>query len=419
MILRQDAQVKHKLSLTLRNWLPVLQSGLNDLEKELEPFYESNPLINVKSGFEEQYEKKFPKKLLQSQFKTSKRDQIEALLTEDKNLFSVLHEQIIPPLFPTRRSEDIAFKIIENLDENGYFEGNSEHIAKELAVTTKEVEKVRLRFAHLDPVGIASRNVAESFLFQLEQAPCSDSVYESAQVLINDLSNMHVHTKLPCFEEAVRLIKGFKNPPAIEYFEESAQVIPDIYIYVDDNQNIEIKLNDAYYPTIEIDESYGVEHNFVQKKLKEAQNLVDALEMRKATVYKVGLMIVEYQYDFFMGGSIKPLTLKVLADEFGHNQSTISRAIANKYIECNRGLFPMKDFFSAAIEEDISNASIKEYMLELIKTEDRKKPYSDMKLLEIIQEKFKVKMVRRTISKYRLQLNIASSSERKKLYLLG
>ena len=140
--------------------------------------------------------------------------------------------------------------------------------------------------------------------------------------------------------------------------------------------------------------------------------------MRRATLYKVGLMIVEYQYDFFTGGDIKPLTLKVLADEFGHNPSTISRAIAGKYIACDRGVFAMKDFFTTAIDEDISNAAIKEFVVELIKNEPKEKPLSDMKILELIQEKFHVKMVRRTIAKYRKQLNIAGSSERKKLYKL-
>jgi RNA polymerase sigma-54 factor len=140
--------------------------------------------------------------------------------------------------------------------------------------------------------------------------------------------------------------------------------------------------------------------------------------MRKATLYKVGLMIVEYQYDFFTGGAIMPLTLKTLADEFGHNPSTISRAIANKYIACERGVFAMKDFFTTAIEEDVSNAAIKEFLISIIKEEKHEKPLSDIKLLDIIQKKFNVKMVRRTIAKYRKQLNIAGSSERKKLYKL-
>jgi RNA polymerase sigma-54 factor len=217
----------------------------------------------------------------------------------------------------------------------------------------------------------------------------------------------------------MHVIGTFKNPPGIDYMEESAQVIPDLMIYNDPETGIEVSLNERYYPSITINSEYGVDHAFVRDKIKEAKSLIDALEMRKATLYKVGLMIVEYQYDFFTGGAIKPLTLKTLADEFGHNPSTISRAIANKYIACDRGTLPMKDFFTTAIDEDVSNAAIKEYVSELVKNESHKKPLSDMKLLEMIQNKFKITMVRRTIAKYRSQLNIAGSSERKKLYQLG
>jgi RNA polymerase sigma-54 factor len=215
------------------------------------------------------------------------------------------------------------------------------------------------------------------------------------------------------------VISSFKNPPAIEYLEDSAQVIPDLMIFFDEENGIEVKLNDAYYPTIHINTAYGVAHEFISQKIKEAKSLVDALEMRKATLYKVGLMIVEYQYEFFTGGDIKPLTLKTLADEFGHNPSTISRAIANKYIACDRGIFTMKEFFTTAIDEDVSNSAIKDYLYHIVKEESPKKPLSDMKLLEMIQDNFKVTMVRRTIAKYRKQLNIAGSSERKKLYQLG
>jgi len=171
----------------------------------------------------------------------------------------------------------------------------------------------------------------------------------------------------------MKVIASFKNPPAIEYLEDSAQIVPDLMIYTDPEEGIEVKLNDRYYPSIAIDNAYGVDHAFVKEKIKEAKSLVDALEMRKATLYKVGLMIVEYQYDFFTGGAIRPLTLKTLADEFGHNPSTISRAIANKYIACDRGVYAMKDFFTTAIDEDVSNAAIKEYVSELVKNESPKK----------------------------------------------
>jgi RNA polymerase sigma-54 factor len=159
--------------------------------------------------------------------------------------------------------------------------------------------------------------------------------------------------------------------------------------------------------------------DFVKMKLKEAKDLVDALEMRKATLYKLGLMIVEHQYEFFLGGDIKPMRLKDLSEDLDYNQSTISRAISNKYLECNRGVISLKDFFSTAIDEDLSNTSIKEFIKEIVKNENRDRPLSDIKILELIEKKFSITLSRRTITKYRKQLDISSSSERKSLYKLG
>lgn len=416
---KTSVELKNKLSNTLRNWLPILQSSLSDLGEAMAPFVEGNPLIDVKSGYEESFEARIPKKIQFGYVQNSHSEAIEALTIQHKSLYEVLEEQIDTSLFPTPISRLIATHIIENLDEGGYYEGESESFCAQNGITIEQFEKIRLRFIHVEPVGIGARNVSESFLFQLDSSSISDSGYALASEMINHLDELGRYRKEPFFDEAMRVIGSFKNPPAIDYMEDSQQVIPDLMIYTDQEAGIEVKLNDQYYPAISIDSAYGVDHTFVRDKLKEAKSLVDALEMRKATLYKVGLMIVEYQYDFFTGGAIKPLTLKTLADEFGHNPSTISRAIANKYIACNRGIYPMKDFFTTAIDEDVSNAAIKEYVSELVKNESHKKPLSDMKLLEMIQDKFKITMVRRTIAKYRKQLNIAGSSERKQLYLLG
>ena len=419
-VLRQTQSVenKHKLSNTLRNWLPILHSSLSDLGEAMSPFIEGNPVVEVKSGYEEDFEKKIPRKIITGGVNNSRTEQIEALTVQTRSLYEILDEQIGAPLFPTPLSQAIATFVVENLDENGYYEGNSELFCQKHSLQKEEFEKVRERFAHIEPVGVGAKDLSESFLFQLENSDISDGAYPLAQEIIKDLANIHSYSDQEHFAEVMRVLTSFKNPPAIDFLEDSAQVIPDLMIFFNEDQSIEVKLNDSYYPTIHIDFDYGVEHEFVAQKIKEAKGLVDALDMRKATLYKVGLMIVEYQYEFFTGGAIMPLTLKTLADEFGHNPSTISRAIANKYIACDRGIFAMKDFFTTAIDEDVSNAAIKEFLIALIKQEDHAKPLSDMKLLDLIQEKFKIKMVRRTIAKYRNQLNIAGSSERKKLYNL-
>ncbi len=419
--LRQNANVetKHKLSNTLRNWLPILHSSLSDLGDAMAPFIEANPIIEVKSGFEEEFEKKIPKKIISGRISNSRTEQIEALTIQKKSLYEVLDEQLGKPLFPTPISQDVANFIVKNLDEDGYYEGDTLAFCKKNSIDIDKFEQIRLRFSHIEPIGIGAKNLSESFIFQLDASDISDEAYPLCLKIIKDIESIYDYANEENFSEVMRVLGSFKNPPAIEFKEDSTQIVPDLMIYFNDENAIEVKLNDTYYPTINIDTKYAVKHDFISQKIKEAKSLVDALDMRKATLYKVGLMIVEYQYEFFVGGQIMPLTLKTLADEFGHNPSTISRAIANKYIACERGVFAMKDFFTTAIDEDVSNAAIKEFLVGMIKTEDKLKPLSDMKLLDLIQNKFKVKMVRRTIAKYRKQLNIAGSSERKKLYQLG
>lgn len=410
---------KQKFSSTLRGWLPILQANLDTLVETLEPFVQENPFISVKSGCEVP-DKKFEKKSFFSEVsKNSVSETIEALTLDKKSLFQTLHEQINPPLFPTEKSQRIAYEIIEHINAEGYFEAASlVEIAKKLAVSTDEVEKIRQRFAYLEPLGIGALDLKETFLFQLQDLSLEDALYCMVEKLITHFDTIESFSKEPLFSEALSVIKRFRNPPAIDFLEDEKEVIPDIFIY-DLAGAIEVRLNDAYYPEVILDtEGIDENHSFVSQKIKDAKDLIDALEMRKATLYKIGLMIVEYQYDFFFGKAIKPMKLKDLADDLGRNPSTISRAIAGKYLSCSRGVIPLKQFFATAVEEDISNSAIKEYMLELVKNESKLKPLSDLKLLELIESKFNIKMVRRTITKYRQQFNIASSSERKKLYTL-
>jgi RNA polymerase sigma-54 factor len=416
---KTSVEAKNKLSNTLRNWLPILHSSLSDLGEAMAPFVESNPLIEIKSGYEESFEAKIPRKIQYGYVQNSHSQAIEALTVQHKSLYDVLDEQCEAPLFPTPLSQAVARHICENLDEGGCYEGDDALFCSNKGISIEQFEKIRDRFRHVEPVGIGARDLSESFLFQLEHASISDEAYPLALEMCQNLESLNRYHKESYFSEVMKVIGSFKNPPAIDFLEDSQQVIPDLMIFNDPDEGIEVKLNDQYYPSITIDNDYGIDHSFISQKFKEAKSLVDALEMRKATLYKVGLMIVEYQYDFFLGGAIKPLTLKMLADEFGHNPSTISRAIANKYIACDRGIYAMKEFFTTAIDEDISNAAIKEYVAELVKNESHKKPLSDMKLLDLVQTKFNITMVRRTIAKYRSQANIAGSSERKKLYQLG
>ncbi len=416
---RASQNQKQKLSSTLRGWLPILQSDLDALPEAIEPFVQANPFIQVRPG-NEKPDKKFAKKsFFQELSRNSVSETIEALTINKKSLYETLNEQINPPLFPTKISQDIAYKIIENIDSEGYFEKHTlKEIATSLHVDENKVEKIRERFAYLEPLGIGAVSLKESFLFQLYDIEVEEGLCRYIKKLITDFDSIENYSKDVQFGAALKVIKTFRNPPAIDFLEDELQVIPDIFVY-DSKGVIEVALNDGYYPEIII-ETDGLDegHEFVAAKIKDAKDLVDALEMRKATLYKIGLMIVEYQYDFFFGKAIRPMKLKDIADDLERNPSTISRAISGKYLSCSRGIIPLKQFFATAVEENISNSAIKEYMCELVKYEDHKKPLSDVKILASIEKKFGVKMVRRTITKYRKEFNIAGSSERKKLYAL-
>ena len=411
---KQTLAPKIKLNQTLRSWLPILQSGLDELKETLEPFIKENPFATIEHKNLEKSEKK--RNFFEQISRNSVSESIEALSIYKESLYEKLVSQINPPLFPTQKSQDIAYKIIECLDDEGYFSYDDEIFA---GFCESEVERVRARFAYLEPCGVGAKDIKESFLFQLSEAETSDEIIECARKIILNFENIEKLRKLKFYDDALKIIKKFKNPPAIEYLEEASQKVPDIFV-LSTSSGISVQINDEYYPEISIDtEGLDEKEAFVSSRIKEASELIDALEMRKATLYKIGLMIVEYQYDYFLGGDIKPMKLKDLADELGRNPSTISRAIANKYLSSPRGTVALKNFFATGFDEETSNAAIKEFLLELIKNEDHKKPLSDLKIQELIQAKFNIQIVRRTITKYRKILNIGSSSQRKKIYQIN
>jgi len=419
MKLRQSVTQKGKLSQAMRNWLPILQADIESLKEELDKFAKENPFVEIKAGQEVPQQHK--KKSEQQSMKNSVSAEIEALTTSTQSLFDKLYEQIVAPLFPTSKSKDIAYAIIENINDNGYFDVDSAVLAKEIGVDVATFERVRQRFAYLEPSGVGATDLLESFLFQLNNFDLSDAVYRTSVMMIEDFEHLEIYQKHEHFNDALRVIKKFHNPPAIHYHKEQYQIIPDIFIE-EKNNEIKVRLNDAYYPEIIIDKG-GLDEkfDFVKTKIKEATALVDALDLRKATLTKIAIMIVEYQYEFFMGGAIKPMKLDDLAGELDRHHSTISRAISNKYISCSRGVFPIKSFFALAVNEDndTSNTEIKYYIADIIKNEEKVKPLSDNKILALVESKFDIKLGRRTITKYRMSLGLSSSSDRKKLYTLA
>ncbi|WP_457561391.1 RNA polymerase factor sigma-54 [Caminibacter sp.] len=404
--MKLKTKTTNKLSTKLISFLPILKASLDELTEKVKEESINNPLLEVRNK----------RVVTFTNLKNAITDEIEALSTSSKSFYEELVEQIEnSSYFPTEKSRLIALMIAEDITPDGYFQGDEEEIASSIGVDVEKVRKIRERFRYLEPRGVGAKDMKEAFLFQLDDYDIDDELYSLTKEIIENLENIDRYVSRKRFKEAAKIIKEFKIVPAMEYGI-SEEIIPEI-IVINDNGNLEIRLNEEYYPEIFIKECGDDE--FSRQKFKEARSLIDALEMRKSTLKKIALMIVELQYEFFQGGMIKPMKIQDIADELEFAPSTISRAIANKYLLCDRGTIPLKNFFSTALDEDVSANQIKEEIKEIIKNEDKIKPLSDDKIAKIVNEKYSLKLVRRTITKYREALNIPSSRERKKIYQAG
>jgi RNA polymerase sigma-54 factor len=405
--MKLKTKVTNKLSTKLLGFLPILKAGVDELFEEIKEISKENPYIEVRN-------KRF---VTVSNLKNANADEIEALTLSEETLYEALLKQIEESnLFPTEKSKKIAYEIIEDINSEGFFEGDEKEIAKRLGVDSEKVRKIRERFMYLNPAGVGAKDLKESMYFQLQNIDMPEDVYKLATEMIMYLERIDKFTEEPKYQEAMKIIRQLKVVPAMEYIKDE-EIIPEIIVLNIDGE-LEIRINDEHYPEINVKDPEN-KNSFSKEKFKEARNIIDALEMRKATLKKIALMIVELQYEFFQGGIIKPMKIKDLADELEYAPSTISRAISNKYLLCDRGIIPLKNFFSIALDEETSSNQIKEEMKNLIKNEDKNKPLSDDRLTEIINQKYNLNLVRRTISKYRDQLKIPTSRERKRIYKLG
>lgn len=390
---------KQNLQLSLRLWLPLLQAPIQDLEAIFKEHSYDNPFLEYRSSFESNY---------------SSSGFIENMSSPQESLQEKVLDQIEAPLFPTPNSQKVAKEILMYINTDGYFEGDIEEIAIKCNTTKEFVESIRQRFAFLEPCGVAALDLIESFMFQLSQIPVDEELNIFVQKIISNLKNIDKYHKHHRFEEATEIIKKFKSPPAIDFQEENEYIVPDFFIKVDDD--ISVIMNHSYYPDLIITDPFKSKNEELRDKLKEARDLVNLLDLRKSTLYKLVLLIVEKQMGFFIGSELKPMTMAQVASEIGFEESTISRAVSNKYIKCDRGIFSLKSFFTNAVSSNLSSSEIKNYIQNLIENENHDEPLTDQDLVDLVMKRYDMEMVRRTITKYRKLLNVPSSKERKKIY---
>lgn len=327
--------------------------------------------------------------------------------------------------------------IVDNLDERGYIADTIEEIAIELNKSEKVVSYALSLVQSLDPPGIGARDIKECLKLQLRRKNISDKeifiiIDEHLQdIAENKYSSIAkaLNIELKKAQDYGDIIKTLEPKPSRGFYtgDDISYIVPDAYIKKVSGE-YQIILNDSMIPRLNINERYKVIINqekdkeaveYVKNKLNSALFLIKSIEHRKSTIYTVLEKIVEFQKDYFEYGEshLKPMTLKDISESINMHESTVSRAIKDKYINIDKGVVRIKDLFTSKISsnnlEDVSTAVIKKNIEELINKEDKSKPLSDQALCGILNKKA-MNISRRTVAKYREEMNIKPSSKRKR-----
>ncbi len=340
--------------------------------------------------------------------------------------------------------EELRFAelVIGNLDERGYLtldgvpsEDVVPKLAEEAEIHPEDAEEVLKLIQRFDPVGVASRNLAECLTVQANHYGMDQLVLDVVANHIRELERRDYQSiartlGVPIEEvyDVAQVIAELEPRPARDYTGEAAQyIVPDVYVHkVGDSYFV--VANDDGMPKLKISGFYRSAmlgdrkaREYIENKLRSAQWLIRSIDQRRKTIERVTECIVDKQRDFFEKGIeyLRPMILRDVADEVGMHESTISRVTSNKYVHTPRGLFELKYFFNSGIrrasQEDIASESVKQAIKRIIDSEDPGKPFSDQKIVELLA-KGGVVIARRTVTKYREMLGILSSSKRKKYF---
>ncbi|MBN2274010.1 MAG: RNA polymerase factor sigma-54 [Bacteroidales bacterium] len=357
------------------------------------------------------------------------------------------------------KQHTLALYIIGNIDDDGYLRRKLDNIIDDVAfalnieTTEEELLDILRIIQDFEPVGTGARNLQECLLLQIRSKDQSGPDVELAHKILKDFfqefTRKHYDKILSRLNITDEDLKGALdeilklNPkPGSAYSDpqnkDTAHIVPD-FILENDEGDLRLSLNAKNVPELRISKTYSdMLHNFhhgygnhskkqkealsfVKQKLDSARWFIDAIKQRQNTLMVTMNAIINYQREYFMEGEetrLRPMILKDIADETGLDISTISRVANSKYIQTNFGIFPLKYFFSEGMQtesgEEVSTREIKKILQDCISYEDKRRPLTDEKLAEILKEKG-YHIARRTIAKYREQLNIPVARMRKEL----
>lgn len=354
---------------------------------------------------------------------------------------STLHDHLMFQLALidlNKEEKTVAEFLIGNIDDNGYLNSSVEEAAVHYGLGQDTAEKVLELIQTFDPPGVGARDLRECLLIQCAQRGIQNELI--SKIITNHLNEIaegkimkvakNLGVSLGELQEAIDFLKLFEPKPGRRFAQtdETRYITPDIVVEKIGNEYV-ILVNDITVPRLSINPYYreilkGNQEDqegrkYLESKMNSAVWLVKSIEQRRLTLYKVARCLVDFQTEFLEKGikSLKPLTMKQVAEQLGIHESTVSRATAGKYMQTPRGIFELKFFFTSGVSnvqgDSTSAEAVKRMIKELIDKEDTKKPLSDQKIAAKLQE-LGVEVSRRTIAKYRDEMGIVSTTKRKR-----
>ncbi|PYR92730.1 MAG: RNA polymerase sigma-54 factor [Acidobacteria bacterium] len=338
---------------------------------------------------------------------------------------------------------EIGGAIVGNLDDDGYLVASVEEIAAMGDWPVADVERALQHVQTFDPIGVAARDLQECLWLQirhlgLEGTPTEKIVTEHLRLLQNhqvpEIAR-RLGMTIDDLKEHIEIIRNLDPKPGSRYNPQQSQyVIPDVYVVKVEDQYV-AALNEEGLPQLRISPTYRrlldksagtVEENketrdYVKDKFRSALWLIKSVDQRQKTIQKVANSIINFQREFLDHGIeyLRPLVLRDVANDIGMHESTVSRVVNNKYMHTPQGVFELKYFFHSGISssygDSVSSVTIKQRIRKIIENEDPRKPLSDSKIVSILQKEG-LMLARRTIAKYREELKIPTSNQRKVLY---
>lgn len=441
--LRQTQQLSQNLQYSLR----VLQMSGQEIEREVEEWLADNPLLERVATDDAPLEAGRLSAAISQTHRNVGGDDAENAwenIAKEDDLYAYLHAQVCEhPLSDVEAAH--VHILIDFLDEHGYLTESVDEIIEntplEWMLSEEDIEQAIENLQSFDPAGIATANLEQSLLHQLARLPASLERRCAAQIVQSHLSELKqgnkqnatfLAKKLPDYDvetiqTALEMIGELNPYPAYGFATDDPTSYINPEVIVKEGQNgWYVQSNDAMFPRIEINSELTEALNQTEQvdsvwkeKVVEAKQKLDILTLRKSTIMRIAEYVVDRQQDFFDFGEIGlvPMLLKECAQHLDLAESTISRAVNQKYLSCSRGIFPIRYFFSQTAvtgedDEGISQNVIKAMIVQLIGGEDKNKPYSDNELMKLLQRQG-INISRRTVTKYRDLLQIAPASGRK------